>query len=128
MIGNFYATQFVVSQECPDQGFYIKQERAGNHLTGESNGGLDFAIKYYNLNNAAGFTGIPVFNIADAAMDDSAFDVGKISGMRTNREQTNFGFVCFTKTRACNAAFFRWCAQELIFHSLSKVGNQLTRR
>lgn len=64
MIGNFDATQFVVSQECPDQGFYIKQERAGNDnpLTGESNGGLDFAIKYYHLNNAAGLTGIPGIN------------------------------------------------------------------
>ena len=116
MIGNFDATQFIVSQERSDTGFYIKHERAESDstLTGESTGGLDFAIKYYHLNNAAGFTGVPVFNIADKNMDDSAFEVSKISGLGTNREQSNYGFVCLTKTRACNRAFYSWFAKEVL--------------
>jgi hypothetical protein len=116
MIGNFDATQFVVSQERPDSGYFIRQERAvdGAPLTSESSGGLDFTIKHYHINNAAGFTGIPVFNIADPTMDESAFDVRQIPGLGTSQDQQNYGYLCFTKTRACNEVFYRWFAQNVL--------------
>lgn len=115
MIGNFDATQFVVSQEGSDLGFFIKQERLDDKpLTAESNGGLDFAIKYYHVNNAAGYTSPPVFNIADPNMSEEEAFFYPIPGLGTNREQCNFGWLCFTKTRACNAKFYDWFAKTVI--------------
>jgi len=115
MIGNFDATQYVVSQERPDQGYYIKQERLDDKpLTAESSGGLDFAIKFYHVHNAAGFTSTPVFNIADGNMGEEDADFYTISGLGTNGTQRNFGYLCFTKTRACNKKFYDWFAKQIL--------------
>ena len=76
MIGNFDVTQFVISQENADEGYYIKQERENDDepeappLTAESTGLLSFAVKYYHVNNAAGFCSNPVFVVADPTIPD----------------------------------------------------------
>ncbi len=115
MIGNFDATQFIVSNEGSDTGYFIKPERLDDTpLTAESNGGLDFAIKYYHVNNAAGYTSPPVFNIADPNMSEEDFIFYQIPGLGTNREQCNFGWLCFTKTRACNEKFYDWFAKTVL--------------
>lgn len=117
MIGNFDATQFKITQEAPDKGFYIKQERVESDdkpITAESNGRLDFAVKFYHVNNALGYTAIPVYCIAVPEMTETQFEYHKIHGLGTNREQSNYGYVCFTKTRACNKAFYAWLAEHIL--------------
>ena len=115
MIGNFDATQFIVSYDGSDTGYFIKPDRVDDKpLTAESNGGLDFTIKYYHVNNAAGYTSPTVFNVADPNMSEEECLVYQIPGLGTNREQNNFGWLCFTKTRACNVKFYDWFARTVL--------------
>lgn len=116
MIGNFDATQFIVDQENPDEGYCIKQERADDNipLTAESTGRLNFAIKYYHVNNGAGYTTPPVFNVALPEMGEGEFFVEKIHGLGSSRSQLDYGYVCFTKTRACNRKFYDWFARNVV--------------
>jgi hypothetical protein len=77
MIENFDATQSLVSQESPDTGFFIRQESVDEvtSLTSESRGGFVFAKKYYHVNNAAGTTAAPAFNIANPSVVEREFVV-----------------------------------------------------
>lgn len=92
MIGNFYATQFLVSQESLDTGFFIRQESVDEvtSLTSESRGGFVFAIMYYHVKNAAGTTAVPAFNIANPSVDEREFVVYKVMA-------NNHGHLCFPK-------------------------------
>lgn len=114
LIFNWDATQYIVSDELQSKGVYIKAERAENTpITAPSQGGLAFAIKLYHFHNASGFSAPPVFVVADDEMNEEELHVMQVKGLGLSNEMTSFGWVCVTKTRACNAAFYRWCVNSL---------------
>lgn len=129
-IANFDATQFVVLADSSPLGYSVKQEAVGAEsdkpLTAESNGGLDFAIKYYHVNNALGFTSDPVYVIADDQLDESTFKVFSVRGLGSNRVQGSIGWICFTRTRACNREFYRWFVHNILveFAQSSREGEE----
>lgn len=134
MIGNFDATQFVISQENADEGYYIKQERENDDepppearpLTAESTGLLSFAVKYYHVNNAAGFCSNPVFVVSDPTMTDKEFKFSRINGLGSSTSQLdNYGWLCITKTRACNPEFYTWFVTKVLieFMQLSRTSS-----
>lgn len=126
MIGNFDATQFVVHNERDFHGYIVKAEQDAQNddenlilphrtaVTMESTGKLDFAVKYYHVNNANGFSATPVYVIADPLMNDDEFSWHKVFGLGTAHVSSNFGYLCFTKSRACNVAFYHWFAREVL--------------
>jgi hypothetical protein len=115
LILNWDATQYIVSNELQQSGVYIKAERANyGPLTAPSSGTLDFAIKMYHLHNAEGYSAPPVFVIADDSMNEDAFSVEQVVGLGLSIEMNSYGWVCVTKTRACNPAFYRWFGKEVV--------------
>jgi hypothetical protein len=115
LILNWDATQYVVSDDLQRKGIYIKAEKPNSGpLTAPSHGGLAFAIKMYHLHNASGYSAPPVFVIADESLSEDAFFFSKVIGLGLSGEMTTHGWVCVTKTRACNAAFYRWFGKEVV--------------
>jgi hypothetical protein len=109
MIFNWNATQYVVNSDGDESGIFIKAELPSDRdLSGESGGGLDFAMKLYHFHNAAGFCSPPVFVIADNSMSEGEYKVFKIDRLNSDRSMDSYGYLCFTKTRACNSTFYKW--------------------
>lgn len=130
MIFNWDATQFTIEYDHPTKtSIVIKPERANDELidgidipnhgskktvTDSSSGKLGFAVKLYHFHHADGICAPPVFVIADAAMDESSLDVYKVPRLSNVATSFSFGWLCFTKTRCCNSAFYQWFAKEVV--------------
>lgn len=93
-------------------------------LISESNGGLDFAIKLYHFHNAAGDCAPTVFVIADNTMGPEEFLYFKVPKMTSDLGPGAYGWLCFTKTRACNSTFYRWFAHEVVVPFVIKTREQ----
>lgn len=59
-------------------------------------------IKYYHVNNSAGFPEIPVFNIADPTMDENAFEVYQFAASVQDKCNRTMG-ICVVLRHTCNA-------------------------
>lgn len=120
LIFNWDATQFTIEYGRPTKrSIVIKPERAndedidridspnnGNQkpVTDSSSGKLGFAVKLYHFHHADGICVPLVFVIADATMDESSMDVCQVPRLSNVATSYSFGWLCFTKTRCCNAA------------------------
>jgi hypothetical protein len=73
------------------------------------------AIKYYHLHNAAGVVAPAVMIVADGKSKEDALVVhGPIAGLTNDVGIEGKGYLCITKTRCCNAAFYRWYNQTIL--------------
>lgn len=122
MVFNWDATQFCLS---PDG--YMKiikcEGDTSKPPTSISAGGLGFAIKYYHFHNANGDIGPAVFIVADPSLGENEFHCFEMAGLSHTQVMTATGYVVFTRTRNCNAAFYRWYATTIVvpFVNLSRA-------
>lgn len=121
LIMNWDATQYIVSDELQFKGIYIKAERGeASALTAPSAGGLSFAVKLYHLHNCSGVSAPPVFVVADDNLPEDVIHCKQVKGLGMRGGPDAFGWVCLSKTRACNPAFYRWFAEKFCALLLSR--------
>ena len=113
MCFNWDATQYCIN---PEGHATIVKCKGDNDMpaTALSEGGLGFAIKYYHFHNANGDLAPAVFIIADDTMGVDEFFFEKVVGLSHTQIVGAFGYLVFTKTRNCNAAFYRWYANFIV--------------
>lgn len=113
MCFNWDATQYCVDAE--GHATIVKcrgdDERPATAL---SAGGLGLAIKYYHFHNAAGDMAPMVLIVADDTMEENEFFVQEVAGLSHTQLVDSTGYLVFTKTRNCNAAFYRWYAHNVV--------------
>ena len=117
MIGNWDATQFIVQSDGDTTLLFIKSEDRSvkqQPLTKVGSGDLGVGIKMYHFHNAHGIPAIPVFVMADDSLDAEDFIHHKVDGLGYTNDFDKYGYVCFTKTRCCNKAFYRWYAKTIV--------------
>ena len=121
LIGNYDATQFIVSEKNQELLVTIKRE----NIDGTSNDGdvpltnvedstLDFGVKWMMIANALGHLGEDVFLVNDPNMDAEDFNHYKILGLSHRNNPSSCGYLCFCKTRAGNTQFFKWYSTEIL--------------
>ena len=109
MCFNWDATQYCIN---PEGHATIVKCKGDNDMpaTALSEGGLGFAIKYHHFHNANG----AVFIIADDTMGPEEFFFEEVVGLSHTQTVGATGYLVFTKTRNCNAAFYRWYANLVV--------------
>jgi hypothetical protein len=109
LIGNFDATQFVISNKNSELLVTIKNENSNDEsefpLTNVEEVMLNQAVKWMMLCNANGNLADDVFLLSDPDMDKDAFTCDKIVGLSHNTSPTASGWLCFCKTRCGNMKF-----------------------
>ena len=97
LIFNWDATQFIMSDDLDTKGLYISTEKAHDEaLTSEGTGTVGFAVKLYHLHNAAGYSAMPVFVVADESMEEEDFKCFLVNGLGNCTSMDSKGWVCFT--------------------------------
>jgi hypothetical protein len=113
MCFNWDATQYCINAE--GHATIVKCEGdSSKPPTALSDGGLGFAIKYYHFHNANGDLAPAVFIIADDTMTAEDFYFEEVVGLSHTQLVDATGYLVFTKTRNCNAAFYRWYAHHIV--------------
>ncbi len=119
---NWDATQFVFERTEGTTVLTIKREETIDvPATVPSSSQLGYAIKLYHLHNAAGNVAPPIFVVADDSMGPDDFFQSKIIGLSNNNAPNAFGYLCFTQTRCCNPAFYRWFVKEIVCKFVGEV-------
>lgn len=121
MIGNYDATQFIVSVKNEELLITIKKEHLDGSrddgdvpLTNVEDSALDFGVKWMMMGNALGHLGVSIFLVNDPNMDADDFHAYEILGLSHIVEPSAKGYLCFCKTRAGNAKFFQWYTMEIL--------------
>jgi transposase len=134
MIGNFDATQFIISGKNEELLITIKNkyfetdnidDLDDDPLTICSETTLSQAVKWIMLANASGHLSDDVFLISDSDMDDYDFKAYQIKGLSHTTDPTASGWLCFTKTRVGNVNFFTWYLTTIITDFVGKCRNIL---
>lgn len=96
MIFNWDATQFVINPDGSCKIVFVKHDPNCNepYITASS-GRTGFA---------SGIVDPAVFNIADSDMDDDDVEWVTIVGLQNAMGVGQYGYLCFCKTRNCNAS------------------------
>ena len=124
MIWNMDSTQFV----CEAKGAgaelcFVKVEKDETPVTGTSTQGLPMAVKWVHMANARG-NHIPlVLLIAIPTMGENDFFYKAIPGLSHSGEANAVGYVCFTKSRCGNAAFWNWFITNIAIDEIVKIRN-----
>jgi hypothetical protein len=113
LIGNFDATQYVVSERNNELLTTIRNDK-NDPLTLTENAGLDQAIKWFMLCNAAGIMGIDVFVIADSSMNEDEFKFYEVFGLSHSTMIGSKGYLYVSKTRCGNIQFFNWYMTTIV--------------
>ena len=117
LVINYDATQFIVSQNMNHKVKVVatrgnsrnKNKRPIKGASNSKSHELDFGIKWFAIANAAGQTcDNLVFVIADNELDKEECLVYEVPCLTASVQVGAFGYVCFCKTRAGNAKFFKW--------------------
>jgi hypothetical protein len=123
MIGNFDATQFIISGTSEEMFVTIKNETNNNPdclpLTVVEDSKLSQAVKWMMLCNANGNLCDDVFLVSDPNMDGEDFDCHPIIGLSHNTDPS-VGWLCFSKTRAGNLKFFTWYLTTIVVAFINK--------
>ena len=133
MIGNFDATQFIISGTNdellvnwkPEDVDEDDNEARDEPLTLVENSMLSHAIKWFMLCNANGQLGKDVFLLADRDMTEDEFTCEDIQSLSNNNQMGASGWLCFTKTRCGNAAFFKWYISTVVVEFVKYCRNLL---
>ena len=113
MVFNWDATQYCINAE--GHAMIIKCQGDNSvPATSTSAGGLGFAIKHYHFHNATGDLAPAVFIISDDTMAEDDFFVEEVVGLSHTQLVDATGYLVFTKTRNCNAQFYRWYAHFIV--------------
>jgi hypothetical protein len=82
--------------------------------TALSEDGLGFTIKYYHFDNANADVAPAVFIFADDSMGPEDFIYEELNDLSHTQLVGATGYLILTKTRNCNAAFYRWYAHHIV--------------
>ena len=96
MIGNFDATQFIVSEKNNELLASVKREN-DEPLTLAENSTLDQGVKWFMLCNAAGYIGKDAFLISDSSMDLNKFECYEIGGLSHSTVCGVTGYLCVAR-------------------------------
>lgn len=124
LILNWDATTFGVSKDIDDDLVYIKDEQydSDKPVTGESSGDTCIFVKLYHYHNAQGTIAPPVYVLADDNLSEGAFEVHDVRGLsRHGSDGNGLGYLCFTKTRAANDAFYHWFNDVIVVPFILKI-------
>ncbi len=119
-IFNWDATQYEVNPKGNLRVLVVDDDTEDSPVTVESEGGLSYFIKHFHLHNADGTIAPPVYILAYDSMDAESLIVKKVPGMGYNND---IAWICFTKTRAGNTAFFTWYIREVILPFVTAIRN-----
>lgn len=122
LIGNYDATQFVVTVKNQELLITIKKESSNDSdddmeerpLTNVEDSTLDFGIKWFMIASASGHLGTDVFLVNNPNMTDDEFTSSQIRGLSHRSDPTAFGYLCFCKTRCGNQKFFEWYTSVIV--------------
>jgi len=114
MVYNWDATQFVVERDGNDEVVVIKGEDDDTPATVVSAGETGVAIKYIHFHNSAGDVSSAVYLVADPSMGPDDVLTREVVGLGNGADLGCIGWLCFTKTRQANSAFYRWFAQTIV--------------
>lgn len=119
LILNFDSTQFTVgegkassrSKAC----YTIKHEGKSIKVAsdGNSKGSTAFFIKYFLIMSAGGEVSVPVYVIADSAMDAKEYRAEKVPGLGLSVTDS-YGYLVFCHTRCCNTKFYDWLVRDVV--------------
>jgi hypothetical protein len=112
---NWGATQFL----CKPAGTgaltcVVEDEDTKTPVTAVADNSLNLCVKWMHMGSAAGEVIPLVILIAAKEMDAAACEIIPINGLAYNGAVGQTGYLVFTKTRAGNAAFFRWFALTIV--------------
>jgi hypothetical protein len=122
MLVNYDATQFELSRnksngnkKANHRVLVVKEENAATSskpINCESKShDLSYYLKYFAMIDRL----CPnlVFLAADDKVDDDAFECIPIEGLTSSTDSAARGYLCFTKSRSGNDAFFNWMNQSV---------------
>ncbi len=124
-IYNWDATQYEVDPKGKLKFVVVDDNSVDTPVTVKSEGGLSFFIKHYHLHNADGIVAPPVYVIAYDAMDEENFVPKRVNSMGYNGDDA---FICFTKSRAGNNAFFTWYIKEVIIPFITSIRSKIEEK
>jgi transposase len=111
LIWNWDATQYEIDHDENIKVITIMSQNAQFVPTVKSKGILSFFVKHYHFHNAAGYRAPPVFVIANDTLDESQHLAYYVEDLGYNDGPA---WICFSKTRGGNAAFFNWYMKTII--------------
>jgi hypothetical protein len=126
MIFNWDATQYMVTPEGEFEVVVRKGSEEDKTPTEVSPGEMNYFVKLYHFHNAAGNVAVPVLCIANDKMGEEELVVHKAKGGGSTNDavsDNNYSFICYTKTRSGNAAFYRWYAETVVIPFINQVRN-----
>ena len=130
LIANFDATQYYYNPDGEIKKLVWLKDDNDSPASYESSGGLGMFVKCYLLGTATGIVAPMVCCLAIKEMGDEEFIVEKIMGMSHTPAAGQFGYICFAKTRGCNAAFYRWYYSNVVipFIDQQRLDNDLGKK
>lgn len=111
LIFNWDATQYEVNHDKGLQAIVLLKDCDDIPPTIESSGRLSFFVKHFHLHNACGIVGPPVYVIANDAMQPEELFTREVEELGINAGPA---WLCFTKTRGGNAAFFNFYFNSVV--------------
>lgn len=85
-----------------------------------------FTIKYYLLITAGGDQADPIYIIADDKMGENDIDIHEIKQLSVNSGIDSTAWVVFCKSRACNAAFYKWFNESILLPFIQALRKKYT--
>jgi hypothetical protein len=125
MIGNYDATQFILSGTCEELLVTIKEDNYNMYkqdvpLSKVEDSKLCQAVKWMMLCNANGNLCNDVFLISDPSMKEDEFNCHQITGLSHNTDPSSTGWLCFCQTRVGNLKFFSWYLSTIVVSFINK--------
>jgi hypothetical protein len=122
MIFNWDATQYSIIEDSDNRAVVVKIEGDAQPVTAQSAGTIAISIKHFHFHNAAGEVAPPVFLISDDSLGPDDFPQPiKVGDLGATSDISAFGWLCFTKTRNGNNAFYNWYATEVVVPFITQV-------
>ena len=83
--------------------------------TTETNNSLAYFVKYFSIVSLSGLV-YPhyILLLADENLGENDFKYYKVPGLCNVNTMEGFGYLCFTKTRCGNDAFFKWLNKDIL--------------
>ncbi len=120
LLFNWDATQYEVNHDKNMKTIVILNEIDDIPPTIKSSGSLSFFVKHYHLHNALGYVAPPVYVIANDALQPEDLVARQVTDIGFNG---GTAWLCFTKTRGGNAAFFDFYFNSVVIPFVVQVRN-----
>jgi hypothetical protein len=123
--GNFDFTQFMGLATDNGDGNVLVARSNGNHVEARKcqPGETCIFVKYLSIYFCNGYSGPPVFVIANENVPENSFIVERVSLMTQSDDPSHFGYLFFSKTRGFGVDAFIWVWLHVIFPLIDQLRN-----